>query len=52
MPNYGYVCEACDYKFEKVLKISERDLPTKDKCPKCNKKKINKKNEKKQPLIY
>lgn len=42
MPNYGYVCEGCSYKFEKVLKMSERDVPLKEKCPKCNKKKVNK----------
>lgn len=42
MPTYGYVCESCEYKFEKVLKMSERDLPTSEKCPKCNKKKVNK----------
>jgi putative FmdB family regulatory protein len=40
MPNYAYVCEKCDHKFESSLLIKDRDNPTKEPCPKCKKKKV------------
>ncbi len=33
MPIYEYKCEKCGYKFEKLVKSSERD--NNQKCPKC-----------------
>jgi putative FmdB family regulatory protein len=42
MPNYGYVCEGCKYTFERFLKMSERDDPLSEDCPKCKNKKISK----------
>lgn len=40
MPNYAYVCETCDHKFESTLAIKDRDNPIKEPCPCCKKKKI------------
>lgn len=40
MPNYSFVCESCDHKFEVFLKMSECNDPLKEKCPSCKKKKI------------
>ena len=40
MPNYGFLCEKCDFKFEKMLKISERELPLKEECPSCKNKSV------------
>jgi putative FmdB family regulatory protein len=42
MPNYGFICDSCEFKFEKFLKMSERDLPLNEECPKCKEKKIQK----------
>lgn len=42
MPNYGFVCESCNFKFDKILKISERDQPLTENCPSCNKKNVSK----------
>jgi len=36
MPTYDYKCSNCDYEFEKILKISERKIPTENNCPNCN----------------
>ena len=36
MPTYDYKCSKCEHSFEKILKIADRDLPTKDVCPNCS----------------
>jgi putative FmdB family regulatory protein len=40
MPNYGFVCENCNHLFEQLLSISDREIPLKDPCPNCKKKKV------------
>jgi putative FmdB family regulatory protein len=42
MPNYSFKCDGCDHKFETFLKMSESDIPLKQKCPSCGKKKVKK----------
>jgi putative FmdB family regulatory protein len=42
MPTYSFKCDGCDHQFETFLKMSENDQPTKQKCPKCGKKKVKK----------
>jgi len=36
MPTYDYICASCNFTFDKLLKIDERDTPTKTPCPNCN----------------
>jgi putative FmdB family regulatory protein len=38
MPVYQFACTKCNHVFDQYLKIEERELPTKDKCPNCKKK--------------
>lgn len=40
MPNYDYMCRACDHRFEEFLLMKDRDKPCKKGCPKCGKKKV------------
>ena len=40
MPNYEYMCGACDHVFEQTLTMADRAKPTKKPCPKCSKKKV------------
>ncbi len=40
MPNYGFVCEKCNHKFDSLLSISDREKPLNEPCPSCKKKKI------------
>jgi putative FmdB family regulatory protein len=40
MPTYEYKCNSCQACFEQVLKISEMDEPTKNNCPQCSQKTI------------
>jgi putative FmdB family regulatory protein len=40
MPNYAFKCEKCEYTFDEMLSLSNRDEPLKKPCPKCKKKKI------------
>jgi putative FmdB family regulatory protein len=40
MPNYAFKCESCEYSFDEMLSLSNRDNPIKNPCPKCNKKKV------------
>ena len=40
MPNYSYMCENCNEKWDCLLSINERDKPTKNPCPKCKAKKV------------
>lgn len=35
MPTYDYQCSKCEHSFDKILKMSERETPTKEKCPNC-----------------
>jgi len=37
MPTYDYKCSECDFSFEKILKIADRTIPTKECCPNCHK---------------
>jgi putative FmdB family regulatory protein len=36
MPTYDYLCTECQFKFDKILRIDDRETPTKDPCPNCN----------------
>lgn len=40
MPTYEYTCESCSHCFESLLKIDERDTPTRTPCPACRKRKV------------
>lgn len=33
MPIFGYTCEKCDHKFDRIVNLSERD--EKQHCPQC-----------------
>ena len=35
MPTYTYICNSCNYRFEEMLKISERKRPLQEPCEKC-----------------
>lgn len=35
MPTYDYRCSKCEHSFDKILKIADRELPTKEHCPNC-----------------
>lgn len=35
MPAYTYHCNNCNHDFESILRIADRDLPTKEPCPSC-----------------
>ena len=37
MPQYNYVCRKCHHEFIKFELIADRDNPTKEACPSCNK---------------
>ncbi len=37
MPFYDYKCHECDYKFEKRLRMDDRNTPELNPCPNCNK---------------
>lgn len=39
MPIYEYKCDSCEYRFEKLQKISDSPISI---CPSCNKKTANK----------
>ncbi len=40
IPSYDYMCESCGNKFERTLKISDRNMPTEVPCEKCNETKV------------
>ena len=40
MPIYAFICNACDHTFDEMLSLSDRDIPCKNGCPKCKKKKV------------
>ena len=37
MPTYDYACSKCEHTFERILKILDRESPTKEACPNCGK---------------
>jgi len=40
MPSYDYQCQDCKHAFEKNVKIADRENCTKEACPECGKKKV------------
>ncbi len=40
MPYYDYQCKSCEYEFEVCMKISERNIPTEEPCPKCSEREV------------
>ena len=36
MSYYDYHCTSCEHEFELCMKISERNGPTEEPCPKCS----------------
>ena len=40
MPNYDYLCEACNHSFELFLTYDERETPCEEVCPVCEEKKV------------
>lgn len=42
MPNYSFICTACDHQFDETLPMKDNNLPLKSPCPKCKKKKVEK----------
>ena len=36
MPYYDYHCTSCEHEFELCMKLSERNGPTEEPCPKCS----------------
>ena len=40
MPYYDYSCKSCNHEFEMSMRISEREKPTKEPCPKCSESEI------------
>lgn len=40
MPTYEYTCESCSHGFTALLKIDERDTPTRTPCPACRKRTV------------
>jgi len=37
MPIYEYQCDECEYFFEELLSMSDREKPINNPCPKCSK---------------
>jgi putative FmdB family regulatory protein len=42
MPWYDFQCRSCDYEFTEVLKMDDREKPTRKKCPGCGRKTVSK----------
>lgn len=40
MPNYGFICDGCGKSFDRILSVSERELPLNEKCSTCGEHKI------------
>ena len=40
MPIYEYQCMECEHEFDSLLPMESRKRPTKEPCPKCNKKTV------------
>jgi putative FmdB family regulatory protein len=37
MPNYGFICDNCDHRFDCYLTMDNRNNPLKESCPECKK---------------
>ena len=35
MPTYQYICSSCNFQWDAIHKISERDIPVNEDCPEC-----------------
>lgn len=42
MPTYHYFCGSCEHEFDLYRKIDDRDAPTTEPCPSCEKLTIQK----------
>ncbi len=40
MPIYAFKCENCGHSFEESLTMAKNDVPLKNPCPECKKKKV------------
>ena len=40
MPTYEYECRECNHQFESFQWLENRNVPTKEPCPCCGKKKV------------
>lgn len=40
MPTFTYECKSCGMVFDKFMKMSENDLPEKEKCLQCGEMKV------------
>lgn len=36
MPSYDYKCSQCEHVFNKILSISDRNIPIESTCPNCD----------------
>lgn len=36
MATYVYACTQCEHRFERVMKMDDRNLPTEEACPNCS----------------
>jgi putative FmdB family regulatory protein len=41
MPNYGFICNACGNKFDRILSILDREQPLTESCSSCGEKNIS-----------
>ena len=35
MPTYTYKCSKCEYEKDRIMKLSEYDVPCQEPCPEC-----------------
>lgn len=42
MPTYEYECEACKHVFTRASSIANRNIPTEESCPNCDKIEVQK----------
>ena len=40
MPLYDYECKACEFMFVEMIRMADREKPTRRKCPECGRKKV------------
>ena len=36
MPTYTYKCSKCEYEKDRIMKLSEYDVPCQEPCPECS----------------